>query len=280
MKKFLVFLGIFMLLIIAIIVAIPLMFKAELQKMAMDEANKSVNAKIELGDFDLSLIPNFPRLTVEISDLSVTGINQFEGVTLFGAKTITTTLDVMKLYNGDIEIGEVGVDGVDVNVIVLKDGTANYDIAIEADNATVEEVDEAPEEMSEGEESSDFKMKLQRYYIHNFNLTYDDQQGDMFFELKNMNHDGKGDFTLAQFILETKTTVESMSFKMEGDELLKKASLNSEINMAMDMDQMRFQFDTTYIQLNALVLNVDGWLAMPNDSIDMDIAMSSRNNSF
>ena len=276
MKKFLIFLGIFMLLIITVIVAIPMMFKAELQQMAMDEANKTVKAKIELGDFDLSLIPNFPRLTVEISDLKVSGVDQFEGVTLFGAKMITTTLDVMKLYNGDIEIGEIGVDGVDINVIVLKDGTANYDIAIEDGEATEEEVIDEPED----EAASDFKMKLQRYYIHNFNLTYDDQQGDMFFELKNMNHDGKGDFTLSQFILETKTTVESMSFKMEGDELLKKASLNSEINVAMDMDQMRFQFDTTFIQLNALILNLDGWLAMPNDSIDMDIAMSSKNNSF
>lgn len=276
MKKFLIFLGIFMLLIMMVIVAIPMMFKAELQKMAMDEANKSVKAKIELGDFDLSLIPNFPRLTVEVSDLTVTGIDQFDGVTLFGAQTITTTLDVMKLYNGDIEIGEIGVDGVDINVIVLKDGTANYDIAIEDTEGTEEIV----EESTESEEPSDFQMKLKRYYIHNFNLMYDDQQGDMLFELKNMNHDGKGDFTLAQFILETKTTVESMSFKMEGDELLKKASLNSEINMAMDMDQMRFQFDTTFIQLNALILNIDGWLAMPNDSIDMDIAMSSKNNSF
>jgi hypothetical protein len=276
MKKFLIFLGIIMLLIITVIVAIPMMFKAELQEMAMDEANKSVNAKIELGDFDLSLIPNFPRLTVEISDLKVSGIDQFEGITLFGAKTITTTLDVMKLYNGNIEIGEIGVDGVDINVIVLKDGTANYDIAIEDAESTEEVITEEPE--SEG--GSDFKMKLQRYYIHNFNLIYDDREGDMFFELKNMNHEGKGDFTLSQFILVTKTTIESMSFNMEGDELLKRASLNSEINMAMDMDQMRFQFDTTFIQLNALILNMEGWLAMPNDSIDMDISMSSRNNSF
>ncbi len=50
--------------------------------------------------------------------------------------------------------------------------------------------------------------------------------------------------------------------------------------MAMNMDEMRFQFDTTFIQLNALVLNLDGWLAVPGDSIDMDIEMSSKNNSF
>jgi len=284
MKKFLIIIGTLMLLIIVAIVAIPMLFKAELQQMAMDEANKTVNAQIEMADFDLSLIPNFPNLTAEISGLKVSGKDEFEGVTLFGAQTITTTVDLMKLFDGDVEIGEVGVDGMDVNVIVLKDGTANYDIAIEEETTSVENMDEdveesAPEVAENGEET-ELKIMLKRYYIHNFNLIYDDRQGDMYFEMKNMNHDGKGDFTLSQFILETKTTVESMSFEMEGDKLLKKASLNSSINMAMDMDQMRFQFDTTFVQLNALVLNLEGWLAMPNDSIDMDIKMSSRNNSF
>ena len=267
-----------MLLFVAIIVAIPMMFKSELQQLAMDEANKTVKAKIEMGDFDLSLIPNFPRLTIEISDLSVTGTERFDGVKLFGVQTVTTTVNVMKLYNGNLEIGEVGFDGVDVNVIVLKDGTANYDIAIESESEPNEIVDEQVEPSNDSE--TDFKLKLKRYYIHNFNLVYNDMQGDMHFELENMNHDGKGDFTLAQFILETKTTVDAMSFKMEGDELLKKASLNSDINIAMDMDKMRFQFDTTFIQLNALILNMNGWLAMPNDSIDMDLALSTKNNSF
>jgi hypothetical protein len=276
MKKFIIILGVVMLLIVTIIVAIPMMFKSELQQLAMDEANKTVKAKIEMGDFDLSLIPNFPKLTVEISDLTVTGTEQFEGVKLFGVQTISTTVDVMKLYNGNLEIGEVGFDGMDVNVVVLKDGTANYDIAIESESTLEEESTET----EPTEEATDFKLKLKRYYIHNFNLIYNDMQGDMYFELENMNHDGKGDFTLAQFILETKTTIDAMSFKMEGDELLKRASLNSDINIAMDMDKMRFQFDTTFIQLNALILNMNGWLAMPNDSIDMDLALSTKNNSF
>ena len=277
MKKFLIFIGVIMLLIISVIVVIPMMFQSELQELAMEEANKNVKAEVELGDFNLSLIPNFPRLTVEISGLKVSGINEFAGTTLFEAELITTTLDVMKLYNGEIEIGEVGVDGMNVHVLVLKNGLANYDIAIETESTDEEEEIVVDDEETE---SSDFNMKLTRYFIHNFNLIYDDQDGDMYFEMNNMNHEGKGDFSLSEFILETKTSIESMSFNMEGEELLKKASLNSNINMAMNMDQMKFQFDTTFIQLNALILNINGWLAMPNDSIDMDLKMSSKNNSF
>ncbi|MGB0390793.1 MAG: AsmA-like C-terminal region-containing protein [Salibacteraceae bacterium] len=281
MKKFLVILGVVMLLIISVIVAIPMMFKTELQELAIDEANKTINAEVSMGDFDLSLIPNFPKLTVEISDLAILGKDDFESVTLFQASSITTTLDVMKLYNGDVEINEVGMSGVDVHVQVLKNGKANYDITFPEDTNAVSNIESDPEMEEPIEEgASDFQMKLKRYFIHDFNLIYDDQLGDMLFEIEKLNHEGKGDFTLSQFILETSTQIEAMSFKLEGDELLKRAKLNSEINMAMDMDAMRFQFDTTFVQLNALILNMDGWLAMPNDSIDMDLKMSTKNNSF
>ncbi len=287
MKKFLIILGVLMLLIIGALVAIPMIFQAELQQLALDEANKTVKAEVTMGNFDLSLIPNFPKLTVEITDLAVNGKGDFSEISLFKAQTITTTLDLAKLYNGEIEIQEIGLSGVHVYVSVLKDGTANYDITlpeevepIAGEDALMESVPTPEVATGETEEETEFQMKLQRYFIHDFNLIYEDQQGDMYFEMKNLNHEGKGDFTLAQFILETSTQIESMSFKMDGDALLKKASLNSEINMAMDMDQMRFQFDTTFIQLNALILNIDGWLAMPGDSMDMDLKMASRNNSF
>lgn len=283
MKKFLIIIGVVMLLIISIIVAIPMMFKSELQQMALDEANKTINAEVTLGDFDLSLIPDFPRLTVEISDLAVNGKGEFADIPLFEASSITTSLDVMKLYNGDVEIREIGMSGVNVHVKVLKNGAANYDITFPEDSTLVTEQPEevvVEEPSADTKESSEFKMKLQRYFIQDFNLIYDDQQGDMYFEIEDLDHEGKGDFTLSEFILETSTQIEAMSFKMEGDELLKKAKLNSEINLAMDMDQMRFQFDTTFVQLNALILTLDGWLAMPGDSIDMDLKMGSKNNSF
>jgi uncharacterized protein involved in outer membrane biogenesis len=222
MKKFLVVLGILMLLIIATIVAIPMMFQSELQEMALEEANKTVNAKIEMSDFNLSLIPNFPNLTAEISGVKVSGIDEFAGVTLFETELITTTIDLMRLFDGHIEINEIGMNGTHVNVIVLENGKANYDIAKEGD--TTEEV---AEETSSSTEETDFKMLLKRYFITDFNLIYDDREGDMYFEIQKMNHTGKGDFSLSEFILETETTIEAMNFKMEGESYLKKASLNS-----------------------------------------------------
>ncbi len=274
MKKFLIVLGVLMLLIVTVIVAIPMLFQKELKELALSEANKTMNAKIEMEDFSLSLIPNFPKLTAEMYNVKLSGVNEFEGVTLFGAKTITTTFDLQKLFDGKIEIEEIGLDGVDLNILIYENGRANYDISKETTDSS--EVTES----NPTEEATDFKMKLKRYYFHNVNLQYDDRETNTLLQLTELNHDGKGDFTLSQFILETETSIKAINVEMEGQKLLKDARFDSEVNLAMDMDNFRFQFDTTFIQLNALVLNLDGWLAMPGDSVEMDIALSSKNNSF
>ena len=250
MKRFLIVLGILMILIVSVIVAVPLLFQNELRELLIEEANKNLEATIELDDFSLSLIPNFPQLTAEISGIRVIGKGEFENKKLFDAQTISTTLDLKKLWNGEIEINEIYASTISVDVLILKDGTPNYDITKPSDEEEIEVQEETTE-------SSDFSMKLKSYVLENLNIIYDDREGDMFLEIKNLHHQGKGDFSMAQFILETKTSIEEMNFVMEGMSYIKKAKANALINMNMDMDAFKFQFDTSIIQMNELAMNDD-----------------------
>ena len=83
MKRFLIVLGILMILIVSVIVAVALLFQNELRELLIEEANKNLEATIELDDFSLSLIPNFPQLTAEISGIRVIGKGKFENKKLF-----------------------------------------------------------------------------------------------------------------------------------------------------------------------------------------------------
>ena len=67
MKKFLKWTGISLLLLIVLLIALPFMFKGKLIQLAKDEANKNLNAKVDFGEFDLSIFssfPDFPSLSV------------------------------------------------------------------------------------------------------------------------------------------------------------------------------------------------------------------------
>jgi uncharacterized protein involved in outer membrane biogenesis len=108
-------------------------------------------------DISLSLIKNFPNLSLGIQDLTVIGINEFEQDTLFASKVFSVTLDVMSVINGDeIIIKKIRLDQPRIKALVLKDGKANWDIA-KADTSAAE----VPADTA----SSPFNLKLNSYAV-------------------------------------------------------------------------------------------------------------------
>src|SRR5687768_14141824 len=66
--------GISLLVIILLLIAAPFIFKDKIVSIVKEQANANLNAKVDFGDFDLSLITSFPDFRFKIQDLSVIGI--------------------------------------------------------------------------------------------------------------------------------------------------------------------------------------------------------------
>ena len=73
-KKIFVGLLILVILIVGTLIAVPYIFKDDIVKLVKTEANKTVNAKIDFGHFDLSLIKSFPDFYFSIEGIKVDGI--------------------------------------------------------------------------------------------------------------------------------------------------------------------------------------------------------------
>ena len=75
MKKWLKRIGIGIAVIFLILLILPFAFKGKILKMAQESASTSVNAKISFDDdLSISLIRNFPNLSVGVNNLKVIGI--------------------------------------------------------------------------------------------------------------------------------------------------------------------------------------------------------------
>src|SRR5690606_16731138 len=145
---------------------------------------------------DLSLIRNFPNLSVSIDDLSVTGVESFSGDTLAHMEALNLTLDIMSVIKGDqIQIKKIQLNKPSINVLVLEDGTANYDIAIESE-------DETPVEEESGESVD---LSIDQYEINDGKIVYSDASLPMLMVMSGVNHTGKGNFAEEVFTLSTTT---------------------------------------------------------------------------
>ncbi len=264
MKKFLKIFALFIVLLLAAIIVLPFAFKGKIKTAIKDAANENLTAVLEFSDVSLSLIRNFPNLTVTIDDFSLTGTEHFEGVKLVEAREIRATVDLFSIFGDTIALREIGLRHLNVDVRVLPDGRANYDIAKPSDT----------EELESGEtsEGGGFALNLKKYWISDANISYDDATFPMTLLIEGMNHSGSGDFTQDVFTLVTTTHADRLDLVYDGIRYIKDAQTDLDAEIEIDNRTSKYTFKDNRAVLNLLPLEADGYIAMPGDAIEMDIA--------
>lgn len=272
MKKLLIVLGSIIALFVLTIVLVPILFKDRIVSAVQTEIDKSINAKVNFdpSKIDISLLSDFPNLNLGVRDFSITGNDTFEGDTLFAAKNFSVEIDIVAIIKGDpLNIKGIMLDEPLINILVLEDGSANYDITF-------------PSEEVEAETSSDEEVKLgiDHWEIINGRINYYDQMSDVAISLLGVNHEGNGDFTQTVFDMQTQTTAEDFSFAYDGDVYVAHKTLKADLFLGMDMDSMKFTFKDAKASLNEFHLSFDGFFAMPTDDYEMDINFATTDTQF
>jgi vacuolar-type H+-ATPase subunit H len=271
LKKILIVAGILLVLIVGAAVLLPIIYKDKIVALVKEEVNKNINAKVDFGDFDLTILSSFPDFTIKIDQLSVIGIAPFEGDTLTSAKQLALTVDIMSVIKGSqIDIESIELNQAFINLIVLKDGRANWDIA-KADSSKSAEEPAAP---------SKFNVALKSYEINESRISYDDASLGFTMTMDDFTHQGMGDFTQDLFILSTNTNATATNLWYGGVKYMHQVRTNLKADLDMDMQNMKFTFKENELQLNELFIGLDGWLSMPKEDINMDLNISARQNDF
>lgn len=268
--RFAIIVGSLLVLFIGALVAIPFFMKDEIVAAVKKAANENLKAKVDFSDVRLSLLRNFPDLTLAVEDLSVVGVQEFEGVPLFNSKELGITVDFWSAWNYGTEplnLRSVWLEQPDVNVLVLSDGRANYDIVLPTEDTSTA--------------ATTFNIQLQKYAIRNGHLRYEDRQSAVFAEVSGLNHEGQGDFTQDVFDLNTNTSIASLTAESGGIAYLKKAAATLKAGFNVDLPNMKFTLRENDLRINELQLLADGWVAMPDDdNLDIELSVSAPQNEF
>lgn len=273
MKRIFRFLLYLVILLVASAFILPIVFKDSIVDRIKQEANASLNAKLDFEDVNVSLISSFPYFGLDLVGLEISGVDRFENQKLVSVDNFGLYIDLMSVISGDrYSIEEISVEGMDLHVLILADGTANYDIAKVDTTASNEEVS--------SEASSAFNLALREYRFQDIDFRYQDLEADMDFIIKDLDHQGLGNFTENIVDLKTSTEAQSMTFIMEGVNYLNRVHLASDFDMNLNQEKFEFNFGQNSVALNGLELNFEGMMAMPEEAIDLDLKFSSPSNSF
>ncbi|MFW5830871.1 MAG: AsmA family protein, partial [Prolixibacteraceae bacterium] len=179
MKKTLIVITIIIVVLLAALFTVPLLFKSTLLEKTKSTVNKNVNAEVEFADLNLSLFRNFPKISIVIKDLIVTGKGDFSQDTLLVAQAMSLKAGLFSILGDDKSIEEIELTNPRLNLLVNELENANWDI--------VKEEETAPQE------AGTFDLQLEEIIIRNAEVIYDDRAAKTLLRFENTDFDLEGE---------------------------------------------------------------------------------------
>jgi len=270
-KKILKIVGIIVLVFIGILIAAPFILEAKIDDILKNNVNNNVDATLDFSEAKLSLVRSFPSAEVEL--LGVTLINKapFEGDTLFAAKQIDLKMGISQLLKGSgeaIAIKSLSVEGAFLNIRIDNEGHASYDIGTQTDAVS-----------ENGEASESFKLNLQSYQITDSKVVYEDLTNNTQLVVSELEHNGNGDLSLENSVLETVTEA-LVSFSIDSVKYLNKNKIKLDALIGIDLKENKYTFLKNEALVNQLPLVFEGFVKVNEENQEVDINFKTPSSDF
>jgi hypothetical protein len=273
MRKILLGLVVFVVVLVVAVAAAPFLFKDKLRALADKQIAQRVRAKVQYNpaDIDVSLLHSFPDLTLDIKDLRVIGLDSFSRDTLAYLPNLRVGLDVMTVIKGEeIKINTVELERPDLSLRRLKSGLANWDVMI-SDSAAA----------AKGQDTSQVSLAIKGWKLTDAHLRYEDLTLPMRMEARGVNHSGSGDFASNVFDMKSQTTAADMDVTYGGVAYLTDKQLDADVTLNMDLNKSLYTFKDNKIKLNDFPFSFAGAIGLPNATdITYDITFKALETDF
>ena len=268
-KKIFIGLGIFILLIVISLFAIPYFFKDQIKAKITEAINEKVDAKVSFADADLSLFKSFPQANVSIDKLLIINKVPFEGDTLVSLGELNLEMSIKELLKGKEETMKIdaisSLNGL-INIIFNKEGVGNFDIALK-------------DQKEDDAKSSPISLKIKEYKVDNLRFKYYDESSKIKMTLDSINHSGTGDFAASKLDLVTTSTAK-MSLFMDKVNYMNNVSLTLDAVLGIDLENSKYTFKENKALVNKLPLEFDGFIQLVEKGQQYDLKFKTPTSSF
>lgn len=274
MKKLLRILSISFGVILLLLILIPVLFKSKIEALVKEKVNESVYATVDWSRFSLSLFRGFPDLSINLHQLTLVGIEDFEGDTLLGLKRFELRVNPFSAIRKDLQVKSILLDNPLINGIVLEDGSANWDISTSGSP-------EAEVEPGEDAGGSSMNVSLEKFAIKNGRIYYHDAEMGAKAAMEDFSMALSGDFSTEETELELKVNVSGIDALYDGIRYVKHGEFRLDLLAAANLVENRYTILENEIELNELVLGTEGEVLLLEDGgMDLDIRFFSKQTSF
>ena len=259
-RRLFLILGIFILLITAILWAATTFFGDRIGSQVVTSVNQQLKTELQIQGFDLSFIRTFPNIGANLKGVTLEGT---DGKMLLAAEELSFRAGLWSLLSSNIQIKSVVISDGELNITVDRNGDGNYDIFKTSES----------EGETSTEEGSDTSIKLTEASIRNMQMRYVDQQTRQSMALLINDATVGGAFGSANYDLSSDADIFINHIVSENETFISNESLNYTATFAVDTETGQYQVEQLELQLGELPLTASGNMRLgeKDNFIDLDI---------
>jgi hypothetical protein len=265
--------GAVILLLLALLLVLPLLFRDRIAQRAKLEANRNLDARVDWRDVGLTFFRDFPSLTLTLDDLTAAGVGRFQGDTLAAVRHLRVVLDLASVLGNltagrPIVVRAVELERPRLSLIVLEDGTANWDITKKTP-ATAHEAASKP-----------MAISLRRFEISDGAVAFDNRKAKLKAWLSGYDQSLSGDFSRDLVGIKTKADADTVSVTFAGIPYLNRVALGLTADVQADLAKKSYSLKDTELRLNDLRLGVSGSARTAGTNLGLDLAFTAPSTNF
>lgn len=268
MRKMVMIGGMVFIAFLVILISIPFIFKGALLEKTRTTINRNLNVNVEFQELRVSLIKDFPKASLMLNQVLVTGKGEFSGDTLLAVQSMRTSFGLFDLFTpDDLTINEIIMNNADLRLRVNGNNLVNWEIFPETQDSDVA--------ASDAEQSS-FGMQLSKIEINDARVSYHDVTLPLQVDLTGIEMDISGRMYGSETRLTAEGTSDQFNLVYDGTSYISKTRLGLKSLLDINFDEMDFRFSEGEVMVNNLPLDLQGSFSMPNDTIHFDLGFASR----
>ncbi len=252
--------------LLVLVLITPFLFKSKITEMIKIELSRGLDARLDFGKFNISLLRSFPRVALVVNDFSVVGKGEFDGDTLAHIGRSSIGFNFFSLFKkSGFEISRVKFDNAALHLRVLQNGDANWDIVNEDGK----------------DEKSGFLLKLKRVEINGGFISYIDKKSGIDVFAEGFDLVLRGDLTKSVTTISTRNArIGSLSVSYAGVPMLSKVEAKVNADVEADLENKIYTFNENEALLNSLPVSFEGYVALKETSTEFDLSFAAARSEF
>ncbi len=244
------------------VIALPYFFKDKIVEILKQEIQSNLNADLSFDpNVSVSLIKDFPNLTVRIHDISLTGRGIFDNDTLFQARMLGSVVNLKHFYQDDkLSIQSIYLASPRLKLLT-KDSLSNWDVFLTS---------------SDTSNGVTLATNFEKVLVDDGSFRYDDSLASIHVSFVDLN--GRLNGLFANDIFDAKTSFKTGDayISVDGIPYLNHIPVVADVLMNIDLKTDSYVFKENQFITGEMIIGAEGGIYLEeNDDIRFDLKFES-----